>query len=358
MLPALIVALVYVPALGAGFVWIDWSEIVDGVMIVPLEKLGAVFLESEAASGYHRPIYRVLHTVDRAIWGLDPMGYHLSSVMLHAVNVLLVAVLARRWGLGTLAALALAGLWGLHPVNSAVAGLIHAKADLAVTTCMLGSGLAFEHRRWFVSGGLVVIGLFTKETAFLLPVAVTLFYLSRRHTLERERRRDLQRYMTIAWSAALVVGAVHLRATADSPLMEPAAGLPDRLLTWIPVYLDYLRLLFVPIELGMSDTVTRFSALPFAAQAGAIAGFLLVASMQVWIARRVPSLGRWIVLYHLALLPVAQIVPTLHFRADRYLYLPSLALVGLLVEAASLAVAAWPRRQRLAQATAVLLAAL
>ena len=32
--------------------------------------------------------------VDHALWGLDPMGYHLTSLLIHLVNALLLFVLA------------------------------------------------------------------------------------------------------------------------------------------------------------------------------------------------------------------------------------------------------------------------
>lgn len=40
----------------------------------------------------------------------------------------------------------------------------------------------------------------------------------------------------------------------------------------------------------------------------------------------------WLILYNLALLPVAQIVPILHFRADRFLYVPSFAFLGFCMD--------------------------
>jgi len=66
---------------------------------------------------------------------------------------------------------------------------------------------------------------------------------------------------------------------------------------------------------------------------------------------------KWIIIYNLALLPVAQIVPILHFRADRFLYLPSLALIGAVVEtlvrALSPPVRSEHKRRRWARAGAV-----
>ena len=107
------------------------------------------------------------------------------------------------------------------------------------------------------------------------------------------------------------------------------------MLTFTGVYLEYVGRCLVPVELGLSDAVTRFDSLPSGRQALQLFGCLLLLGLQVFAATRWRWSARWIVLFNLALLPVAQLVPILHFKADRYLYLPSLAAVGLAVEGAA-----------------------
>ena len=98
--PALLLAAVclcYLPGFGNEFLWIDHSEIVEGSMLVTeVAQLPDVFLRADNAAGYHRPIYRLIHTLDHAIWGLEPFGYYLSSLLLHAVNILLLFLLLQR----------------------------------------------------------------------------------------------------------------------------------------------------------------------------------------------------------------------------------------------------------------------
>src|SRR5512140_2292711 len=47
------------------------------------------------ASNWH-PLTWVSHALDYAIWGLDPLGHHLTNNILHAVNTFLVVVLVVR----------------------------------------------------------------------------------------------------------------------------------------------------------------------------------------------------------------------------------------------------------------------
>jgi hypothetical protein len=44
--------------------------------------------------GHYVPITWLSFALDHAVWGLRPAGYHLTNVLLHAVNAALVSVLA------------------------------------------------------------------------------------------------------------------------------------------------------------------------------------------------------------------------------------------------------------------------
>ena len=44
-----------------------------------------------------RPIVNISYAVDHALWGATPFGYHLTSVLLHALNVALLFALVRAW---------------------------------------------------------------------------------------------------------------------------------------------------------------------------------------------------------------------------------------------------------------------
>ena len=134
------VGAVYSTGLKNGFVWLDHFEIVEGALTVDsLDGALALFGDARNFVGYHRPIYNLLHSLDRALFGLAPLGFQLSSRLLHLANVTLVLALARRLGWSLRWAGLLALLFGLHPLNTACAGLIHAKADLFVFTAMAGA---------------------------------------------------------------------------------------------------------------------------------------------------------------------------------------------------------------------------
>lgn len=98
---------------------------------------------------YYRPLVTASLALDHALFGLDPWGYHLTHVLLHAVNALLVLVLVLRLypGGGVPAGLAAALLFATHPVHPNAVGWVAARSDLLVGLGTLGM-LAAYHRAW------------------------------------------------------------------------------------------------------------------------------------------------------------------------------------------------------------------
>ncbi|MBW2242860.1 MAG: tetratricopeptide repeat protein [Deltaproteobacteria bacterium] len=89
--------LVYLPALHGGFVnWDDPSYVTQNHHI---RTSGFAFLRW-ALVAFHGenwcPATWISHHLDYRLWGLDPFGHHLTSVLLHAANSVLVALLAVR----------------------------------------------------------------------------------------------------------------------------------------------------------------------------------------------------------------------------------------------------------------------
>ena len=78
---------VYLVSLQNGFVeWDDNIYIVDNPYIrsLDLSFFQWAFFDFHA-SNWH-PLTWISHAIDYAIWGLNPLGHHLTSIILHAVN--------------------------------------------------------------------------------------------------------------------------------------------------------------------------------------------------------------------------------------------------------------------------------
>lgn len=346
-----LVAAVYFPGLTNEFVWVDHSEIIEKkVLIRSPQDLVELLWDDHNPDGYYRPVYNAIQSLDAVVWGLNPFGFHLSSLALHLLNVALAFFLARYGGFRSLWAGLLAGLWALHPVNSATVGLVHAKADLLVVSSLGGSLLLFLRgqrsqmrwpQSWSWSLALLFVGLYAKENAFLYPAAFISFFLLRSRGTAQPRR--LQLYASIVVTVA-VLAITHRFLVLPLDVSGSSLDLQERMLTFLTVYSDYAFKLFLFVDASVVDTVTQFSAMESLPRGLYLLSALLLSGIQLFLVVKVPRLRKWILLYNLALLPVAQIIPTLHFREDRFLYLPSLGFVALCVEGASLAVERAHRR--------------
>ncbi len=94
---ALITTLVYLPALKNGFVnWDDPAYVYENQYIrsIDFEFFKWMFTTFHA-SNWH-PLTWLSHAIDYAIWGLNPMGHHLTSIILHGLNTFLVVILIIR----------------------------------------------------------------------------------------------------------------------------------------------------------------------------------------------------------------------------------------------------------------------
>jgi 4-amino-4-deoxy-L-arabinose transferase-like glycosyltransferase len=87
---------VYFNALFNGFVYDDRYLILQNPWIRDARHIPDIFLtniwafQGEGASSYYRPILHLIYMVDYHIFGLRPWGFHLSKILFHAGNSLLV----------------------------------------------------------------------------------------------------------------------------------------------------------------------------------------------------------------------------------------------------------------------------
>ena len=140
-------------------------------------------LTGDWGAGFYRPLIDLFFYVDYQIWGKDPFGYHVTNVLMHALNGILVFSLATRLT-GDKRTGALAGLiFAVHPSHSEAVSWISGRIDVVCSFFYLGAILAFDayrssHRqywRYALSLGCCIFALMTKELAVTLPAAIILY---------------------------------------------------------------------------------------------------------------------------------------------------------------------------------------
>jgi hypothetical protein len=95
----LLTILIYIPALHNDFVnWDDQKYIYENTNIWKLNKQSLQWMFTAYHSSNWHPLTWLSHGIDYAIWGLDPVGHHLTSIVLHGLNTFLVVLLITRDG--------------------------------------------------------------------------------------------------------------------------------------------------------------------------------------------------------------------------------------------------------------------
>jgi tetratricopeptide (TPR) repeat protein len=104
----------YFPVFQYGFIWDDDAHLTDNPLIIDFEGLKRLWLDVRSRQQYY-PLISTSFWVEYQFWGLDPLGYHIDNVLLHALNsIVLWRILVF---LGVPAAWLVAAVFALHPVH-------------------------------------------------------------------------------------------------------------------------------------------------------------------------------------------------------------------------------------------------
>ena len=386
--PAAVVSLatfiIYLASLRNEFVW--WDDnfyIYDNSSI---RSLGAPFFRWAFFDFYYsnwHPLTWVSHALDYAIWGLAPLGHHLTSIVLHAVNTFLVVIfimsllevakerIARdeqRSFLNdrtNLIAAAVTGLlFGLHPLHVESVAWVSERKDLLCALFYLLSIMMYmkylspspqapplkegkvvvpssrwKRGKWYLlSLAFFILALLSKPMAVTLPVVLLILdwypfgkILSGKNALSA----FLEKLPFVMLSIASSVITVLAQQAGGALKPTEFAPLSVRLLVACKSLVVYIWKILLPLDLSpfypYPKDVSVLSA-EYAASIVLVIG-ITVACIMIVRKHKLP-LAVW-GYYGVTLLPVLGIVQVGgQAMADRYLYLPGIGpflVLGLAV---------------------------
>ncbi len=169
-----VVALVYLPLVGAGYVWDDHALIeANGVLDAP--TWSGVFEHDlwwgtgGYRTAYYRPFLTVTLLVDRYLLGARPWTAHLHSLAWHLIATGLVGVAVGRHASARAAAVA-AAVFGLHPIQSEAVAWISARNDLLAGVGVLGAIVAGGRRNLPLTALATCFAMLAKESGAMTPL--------------------------------------------------------------------------------------------------------------------------------------------------------------------------------------------
>jgi protein O-mannosyl-transferase len=349
-------ALVLAGTLRFDFVFDDNVVVLGDPLVVrqfnPKDIFGSEVRVADVALGYYRPLVTLLYRMDRALWGLNPAGYHFTNLVWHLLATLLVYQLALRTTGQIVAAWTGAMLFSVLPAHTEAIGWIQGRVDLVSTTftllALLALVLATNQKGpagwlWDSLAGLAFLAaLLAKESAAVLPLAWCVWEVSASGKgAWRERLDPLARRFAPLGLAALAYWQLRWWAVGPSfsYFSMSVSQVALRALALLSIFSEYGRILLFPdLTLNFHQTL-MVSPNPLSLAAGLAVVVVLGGGLAVaW--RRMRPLFPWVAWLPVMLLPPSVFIlqrtapETGFFTAERFLYLPSVGwciLLGSLI---------------------------
>jgi len=174
---------VYQPVWHAGFIWDDDAYVENNLALHDFNGLKHIWFDPQATPQYY-PLVFTAFWLEYHAWQLNPAGYHVVNVLLHALGAILLWRALKR--------LALPGAWlaaamfALHPVNVESVAWITERKNVLSAVFFFAAAWAYlrfagelenNKRRWnwwFAALLLFVGALLSKTVACSLPAALLL----------------------------------------------------------------------------------------------------------------------------------------------------------------------------------------
>jgi protein O-mannosyl-transferase len=317
----------YLPALRAQFIWDDNDYVTANPTLTSAAGLGSIWTDVHANWQYY-PLVFTSFWAEYHAWGLNPVGYHVDNILLHALGAILLWRLLARLGLP--APWLAAAIFAVHPVEVESVAWVTERKNVLCGVFYLSAMLVYFGGSYWAALGLFGCAMLSKTVAATWPVAVLIIVWWKNGRL---RRRDV--YSMIPFLLiGLALGWLTTRIEAD----QVGAGGPDWDLTpvdrciiagraiWFyaeKVVLP-LRLTFIypKWDLQAHRSIQAMSALAVAA--------VLAAAVLVWrrVGRGPAAVG---LLFAVTLLPALGFVNYYPMRysfvADHFQYLAMIALI-------------------------------
>jgi tetratricopeptide (TPR) repeat protein len=322
------------------------------------------------AANWH-PVTWLSHMLDYQLYGEKVWGHHLSSLVLHCLNTLMLFLVLLRMTRTWLPSFLVAALFGVHPLHvESVAWVAERKDVLSAFFFILTlrayakyvhwrratpskeSGREPLHRAkrawvWYLlTLVLFILGLLSKPMLVTLPVVLLLLDFWPLHRLELKTLPSefrllfpvlVEKIPFFLLATASCIVTLFAQRAGGIVVSTGGAALTGRAGNALVSYVRYLGKLFWPVKLAI------FYPLPDHWPVGTVVAaalvLLAISALALWLLRRAPYFAVGWCWFIATLLPVIGLVQVGHQAiADRYTYIPSIG-VFLVVAWATCAIA-------------------
>ncbi len=309
--------------------------------------------------------------LDVELFGKGPAGPHLTNLLLHTANTVLLFLLFRRLTAATWRSAIVAALFALHPLHVESVAWVAERKDV-LSTCFGLLALLFYSRHvtssiaspvtrhsslfYWLALLLFALGLMCKPMLVTLPLVMLLLDYWPLKRISDLRRLLLEKIPFFALSAASCVVTFIAQQKGGAIASLVKVPMADRLENAFVSYARYLGGTFYPVSLANPYPHPGHWPLLFALLAFAL--FVGLCGTAIYLMKRFPFVFTGWFWFVGTLIPVIGLIQVGNAAmADRYTYLPLIGLFIVLVWGAGEAVAIWRLSQPSVTAIALLLLA-
>jgi hypothetical protein len=348
---AVVTVAVYWPVLQNGFIDFDDDDYVTANMLVRqgLTLKGGIWAFTTFHAGNWHPLTWLSHMLDVELFGLNPIGHHATSLLLHAVNSLLLCALLHRLTGFLGRSMFVALLFALHPLHVESVAWVAERKDVLSTLfwfltmwAYIGYTIKPSLKRYLPVAVFFALGLLAKQMLVTLPVILLLmdYWPLKRLTPCRAEHEAkpidvkflfIEKIPLIVMSAAASLAILRAHASARALFKVDGESLLLHSGNAFLSYVKYIRNMFWPVDLALFYPFEP-SAITALKVAGAVVLLAVLTGVSVAQGRKRPYLFFGWFWYLITLLPVIGFVRVGgQALADRYTYIPLIGLFLIIV---------------------------
>ncbi len=268
----------YSPTLNSGFVWDDRPNYVENFNYRGLSPSHLYWMFTTFHDANYHPLAWLTLGIDYVLWGMNPAGYHLTNLVMHALNAVLfyflIAAFLKRTVVVSntslfgvqISAFMGALFFSIHPLRVETVAWVSARGDVLCGFFYLITIIAYvrmsdkkstiDRRKWFLLSILFFIfSLLSRAWGITLPFVLLILdvYPLRRFDFRSETPSSFKSLLTekIPFALlALCAGVFAFWAKKGSMLMVADHGVAGRFMQAMYGLCFYIWKTLVPIQLS------------------------------------------------------------------------------------------------------------
>lgn len=312
------------------FDWLNWDDpdyVLKNPLVGELTSERIIDNFTSFTIGAYHPITTLSYCIDYSLGEFNPKIYHISNILIHSINVVLLFFFIRHLVKENRTAVIVTILFAIHPMNIEPVAWISGRKDLLMLFfCLLGmlSYLKLEQqKKYWATFIFFLLALLSKGTAMVFPILLLLIdYLQNKKLSWKIIQPKIPMFVVaILFSVLAKVGQQQASAMTDFSDINFLQSLT----IGVSNYVQYLAKFFIPYS------QSGFHPNPTDTELESLAGYLIpfICIVLLWFryGRKNNQINFAIGFFSVSIFLLLQVIPFGQaIAADRFTYFPYVGL--------------------------------